>query len=647
MDHEVLDLVVGYDLDSFGLEYGLSIKTRTWIVCQFILFKASMGLTWFQAASQNNINKQTVLTSTALKVNTVKPSVNDEVLGHVNLKNFNSLSEGKPCKGFPSKLFQIDHTCVCLSERKANTKLLVRQFEIQKVWMIVDLPLWKEGYWYIRWVYRNKKDERRMVVRNKLDLLLRDTDKRMGESHITGGCQFLGQRTHLYMAMQIANHCSYFYKRSRYVVDCKLLWQVMESTSVLMLCGYINPLLDLRRIRSSLIRSFGAAIIPSRVQSANWNVFFEIRSPKPIRIHFNRPITHAISSTDILDLQALISRTDDHSLRSNMAALESCPKHNMIAYLENKMKGETVEFHDVIFFFYGSSLFLRRSMHITAKVAGKLVSISEASIRTDLLFDDANGIDTLPNQAIFDAIQLMGYEGDLTKRVRLLKDYLKLTQHPLMNHTSEAPYESMNDSSSDQSSEWNLGDHSFNDKSLSGNEDEWTLQKVVVLVALCVNRHSEENIKGQSTSKESFSLKKKKKNAQSEGRTKVMMDEVQRNDEVGLVMEGLNTDEQMESIDDQVDALKMIFEGTERPMGSIGMRTVESTADKKMNKIEFWSSQPMNGKIYQLEVEQFTGGLRRKDNGIGIDFDLSRRYLTDFESLKNKTDGCEKGLIDG
>ncbi|GKB21921.1 hypothetical protein Tco_0855844 [Tanacetum coccineum] len=45
---------------------------------------------------------------------------------------------------------------------------------------------------------------------------------------------------------------------------------------------------------------------------------------------------------------------------------------------------------------------------------GKPVTISEASIRSDLLFDDANGIDSLNNQAIFDAIQLMGYEGDLT-----------------------------------------------------------------------------------------------------------------------------------------------------------------------------------------------------------------------------------------
>ncbi|GJZ44108.1 hypothetical protein Tco_0591363 [Tanacetum coccineum] len=53
------------------------------------------------------------------------------------------------------------------------------------------------------------------------------------------------------------------------------------------------------------------------------------------------------------------------------------------------------------------------SRHILAKVAGKSVSISEASIRSDLRSDDADGIDTLPNQAIFDAIQQMGYEGDL------------------------------------------------------------------------------------------------------------------------------------------------------------------------------------------------------------------------------------------
>ncbi|GKA56883.1 hypothetical protein Tco_0755955 [Tanacetum coccineum] len=120
-----------------------------------------------------------------------------------------------------------------------------------------------------------------------------------------------------------------------------------------------------------------------------------------------------------------------------MAALESCPKHNMIAYLE-KTEGN-VEFHEVIDFLRRSYIYhaltvspvvsttfveqfwtsaksktINNVRHITAKVAGKFVSISEASIRTDLIFDDADGIDSLPNQAIFDAIQLMGYEGDLT-----------------------------------------------------------------------------------------------------------------------------------------------------------------------------------------------------------------------------------------
>ncbi|GJX91531.1 putative ribonuclease H-like domain-containing protein [Tanacetum coccineum] len=109
-------------------------------------------------------------------------------------------------------------------------------------------------------------------------------------------------------------------------------------------------------------------------------------------------------------LEPLISLTDDLSLLSNMAALESCPKHNMIAYLE-KTEGN-VEFHEVIDFLQRSYIFhaltvspvvsttfveqfwtsaksktINHVTHITAKVAGKSVSISEASILTDLIFD--------------------------------------------------------------------------------------------------------------------------------------------------------------------------------------------------------------------------------------------------------------------
>ncbi|GJZ36765.1 hypothetical protein Tco_0582956, partial [Tanacetum coccineum] len=135
--------------------------------------------------------------------------------------------------------------------------------------------------------------------------------------------------------------------------------------------------------------------------------------------------------------KALISLSLTITPLNTMVVLESCPKHNMVAYLE-KTKWNA-EFLVIIDFLTRSSIHhaltvspvvsttfieqfwtstkskkINNVRHITAKVAGKPVSISEASIRSDLLFDDANEIDSLPNQAIFDAIQLMGYEGDLT-----------------------------------------------------------------------------------------------------------------------------------------------------------------------------------------------------------------------------------------
>ncbi|GJU99698.1 putative ribonuclease H-like domain-containing protein [Tanacetum coccineum] len=240
-------------------------------------------------------------------------------------------------------------------------------------------------------------------------------------------------------------------------------------------------------------------------------------------------------------LQALISLTDDLSLLSNMAALESCPKHNMIAYLE-KTEGN-VEFHEVIDFLRRSYIFhaltvspvvsttfveqfwtsaksktINNVRHITAKIAGKVVSISEASIRTDLNFDDADGIDSLPNQAIFNAIQRMGYEGDLSDEGASSERLSVEQPSPSPAPTGEIPNESLPDSSSAQPSEVpfeqqpepsptpsprpsptpivpdsipeptgeNLGDHSSNDASLSGNEDDMTLQNVYDLcISLC------------------------------------------------------------------------------------------------------------------------------------------------------------------
>ncbi|GJT69584.1 hypothetical protein Tco_1028870 [Tanacetum coccineum] len=124
------------------------------------------------------------------------------------------------------------------------------------------------------------------------------------------------------------------------------------------------------------------------------------------------------------------------------------------------------------FWMSAKSKIINNVRYITAKVAGKPVSISEASIRSDLLFDDADGIDSLPNQAIFDAIQLMGYEGDLTSDP---------------SPTTHIPDSIPEDSGGNQRGQ------SSSDKSLSGNEGDMTIQSVYDLcISLCTQSLDEE-----------------------------------------------------------------------------------------------------------------------------------------------------------
>ncbi|GJU03192.1 hypothetical protein Tco_1113530 [Tanacetum coccineum] len=134
----------------------------------------------------------------------------------------------------------------------------------------------------------------------------------------------------------------------------------------------------------------------------------------------------------------------------------------MVAYLEKTDRN--AEFHEIIEFLTRSSIHyaltvspivstmfveqfwmtaksktINNVRYITATVAGKPVSISEASIRSDLQFNNATGIDVLPNQAIFDTIQLMGYEGDLntlTFNKGLFSHQWKFLFHTIIHYLS-------------------------------------------------------------------------------------------------------------------------------------------------------------------------------------------------------------------
>ncbi|GJX79161.1 putative ribonuclease H-like domain-containing protein [Tanacetum coccineum] len=198
----------------------------------------------------------------------------------------------------------------------------------------------------------------------------------------TGGCQFLGRRL-------ISWQC----KKQTIVATSTTEAEYVATASC---CGQVlwiqNQMLD-----------YGFNFMNTKIYIDNESTICIVKNP----VYHSKTKHIAIRHHFIRDayekklIQVLKIHTDDNvadlltkafDVSSKMAVLDSCPKHNMVAYLE-KSEGN-VEFHEIIDFLMRSSIH-----HALTKC---------------LLFDDADGIDTLPNQDIFDAIQRMGYEGDLT-----------------------------------------------------------------------------------------------------------------------------------------------------------------------------------------------------------------------------------------
>ncbi|GJX02969.1 hypothetical protein Tco_0188885 [Tanacetum coccineum] len=121
-----------------------------------------------------------------------------------------------------------------------------------------------------------------------------------------------------------------------------------------------------------------------------------------------------------------------------MADLEFVDQHNMVACLE-KTTGNS-EFHEIVdfltsslihhaltvsptiyisyieqFWNTASSQTVNDEKQIHATIDSKAVVVTEASIRSSLLLNDTDGTACLTNEAIFQNLALMGYEGELNK----------------------------------------------------------------------------------------------------------------------------------------------------------------------------------------------------------------------------------------
>ncbi|GJV73968.1 putative ribonuclease H-like domain-containing protein [Tanacetum coccineum] len=472
----------------------------------------------------------------------------DQVADFTNLEtvvNVSPIPTSRIHSSHPSALILGDPTSAVQTRSKVNTSSGAHAFVS---YVLADLPYGKKAIG-IKWVYQNKKDKRGVVVRNKarpdimfavFAFILRFwvTQKSSQSKYSDYAGAYLGQETPL-------------------------------------IGGFVD-----KNQRHHFIRDA-----------------YEKKLIQVLKIHTDDNV--AVLRNQALMLAALISLLTTITLSTTMVVLDSCPKHNMVAYLE-KSEGNT-EFHEIIDFLKRSSIHHALTM----------------------------GRDSLPNQAIFNAIQLMGYEGDLTMltfnkalfspqwRATFLRKVTPLFASMLVQPTEDEGAHSERPSEAQptpfllplvkhlpttiipdsilETSGGNLGGHSSSDKSLSGNEGDMTLQSVYDLcLSLCaqVSDQAKEilhlkaqikKLKKQATPVikhhrawlQSVSLKQrlarkrslkkqrvhKESNAQDVRRTREIVDEDKEIDEkITLLLRC--TDEQIEGTEEQIKSTNGQRKGT-------------------------------------------------------------------------------------
>ncbi|GJX23185.1 putative ribonuclease H-like domain-containing protein, partial [Tanacetum coccineum] len=333
------------------------------------------------------------------------------------------------------------------------------QFKIQKVWILVDLPYEKKAIG-TKWVYRNKKDERGVLVRNKVRLVAQGHRKEEGIDYddvFAPMARIEAIRIFLAFALYMGFIVYHMDVKSAFLYGTideesgyrrgtidKTLFIKKDKNDIMLVQVYVDDI-----IFGSTKRSWSAefeALMKSRfLMSSMEELTFFLGLQKPL-----------VKDKEATDVDVHLYRSMIGSLmyltasRPDIMYLKGKPKlglwyprvssFDLEAYSDSDYAGANLDRKSTTgeaeyvaaanccrqFSTSAKSRTVNNISYIDAIVSGKPVTISEASIRSDLLFDDADGIDTLNNQAIFNTIQLIGFDG----MMRHLDAFKKFVMYP-------------------------------------------------------------------------------------------------------------------------------------------------------------------------------------------------------------------------
>ncbi|GKE28588.1 ribonuclease H-like domain-containing protein [Tanacetum coccineum] len=126
-----------------------------------------------RATSTNTVNIVSTPLSTASPSNVFSaggPDLNNNDQDDSQIPAFEDIYENPSDGIFTNASYDDEGVVADFTNLKSTVNEELFPFKIQKVWILIDLPFRKKAIG-TKWVYRNKKDERGVVVRNKARLV--------------------------------------------------------------------------------------------------------------------------------------------------------------------------------------------------------------------------------------------------------------------------------------------------------------------------------------------------------------------------------------------------------------------------------------------------------------------------------------------
>nr|GEV59121.1 hypothetical protein [Tanacetum cinerariifolium] len=301
-------------------------------------------------------------------------------------------------------------------------------FRLQKVWRLVDLPKCKHAIG-TKWVYRNKKDERGIVVRNKARLLAQGYTQEEGIDYdevFALIARIKAIRVRRFNAQEVLDEFYWgahflfkvagmqkddgiFISQDKYVANIlkKFDFSSVKTTNTLietnkaLLKDKEAEDLDVYLYRSMIgSLMYLTASRPDIMFVVCAYAIFQV-TPKISHLHAMKKIFRYLNGQPKLGLWYP---------RDPSFELEACLDSDYVGASLDKKSTTEAEYVDDANCYGQVVNNVNGEAHIQALVDKKKVIITEASIRRDLRFEDEGGVNCSSNEVIFEQLPLMRYE---------------------------------------------------------------------------------------------------------------------------------------------------------------------------------------------------------------------------------------------